>query len=92
MLANLPKWQSSLLVHLGSIQTVDRLTQLLGSGDKLRLYLVSDGGAKGDIGSFGWELAIGRMAFYGPVWDPLSELNRDPSDLNPTACYRLCYS
>ena len=46
MLANLRKLQSSLLAHLDSIQTVDRLKQLLQSGDKLRLYLVSDGGTR----------------------------------------------
>ena len=60
MLATLRKLKSSLLAHLDSIQTVDRLKQLLESGDKLRLYLVSDGGTKDDLGSFGWELAIGR--------------------------------
>ena len=59
MLATLSKWQSSLFAHLDSIQTVDCLTQLLESGDKLQLYRVSDGGAKGNLGYFGWELAIG---------------------------------
>jgi hypothetical protein len=54
MVKNLPYWQSSLLAHLDSEQTVDRLEWLLESGEKLQLDLVSD------YGSFGWELAVGR--------------------------------
>ena len=71
MLETLPKWQSSLLAHLNSIQTVDRLKQLLESGDKLPLYLVSDGGAKVNLGSSGWDLAIGRTIIWtcmGPTF------------------------
>ena len=64
MLATLSKWQSSLFAHLDSIQTVDCLTQLLESGDKLQLYRVSDGGAKGNLGSFGWEPMIGRTILW----------------------------
>ena len=71
MLASLPHWQSSLLAHLDSIQSVGRLQQLLESGEKLQLYLVSDGGAKDDLGSYGWELAIGREILWtcmGPTF------------------------
>ena len=71
MLQALPYWQSSLLAHLDCVQSVDRLKQLLESGEKLQLNLVSDGGAKGDLGSFGWELAIGRTILWtcmGPTF------------------------
>ncbi len=71
MLTTLPYWQSSLLQHLNPLQPVARLQQLLESGDQLQLYLVSDGGAKDDLGSFGWELAIGRHILWtcmGPTF------------------------
>jgi hypothetical protein len=59
------------------VQPIDRLQSLLESGDTLQLYLVSDGGAKDDLGSFGWELAIGRTVLWtckGPTFglDPRS--------------------
>jgi hypothetical protein len=71
MITNLPHWQSSILAHLESALPVNRLKQLLESGEKLHLYLVSDGGAKDDLGSFGWELAVGRTILWncmGPTF------------------------
>jgi hypothetical protein len=71
MVNNLPCWRSSLLAHLDSDQTLDRLKQLRESGEKLQLCLVSDGGAKEDHGSFRWELAIGRTILWtcmGPTF------------------------
>jgi hypothetical protein len=77
MLSRLPFWQSSLLEHLEQIQPVSRLQDFLESGDTLQLYLVSDGGAKDDLGSFGWEIAVGRVVLWkckGPTFglDPRS--------------------
>jgi hypothetical protein len=66
-----PHWQSSLLAHLDSKQHHDRLKQLLESGDTLALCLVSDGGAKGALGSFGWEIAVDREILWtcmGPTF------------------------
>jgi hypothetical protein len=71
MIRNLPCWQSSLLAHLEPVQTVDRPQQLLESGEKLQLCLISDGGAKANQGSFGWELAVGRNILWkcmGPTF------------------------
>jgi hypothetical protein len=77
MIHNLPQWQSSLLAHLESVQTVDQLQQLLESGEKLQLRLISDGDPKDDLGSFGWELPVGRNILWtcvGPTFglDPAS--------------------
>ena len=58
LIENLPHWQSSLLAHLDSVQTADRLKELFESGDNLQLCLISDGGTKDDLGSFGWDLAV----------------------------------
>jgi hypothetical protein len=63
MVNALPHWQSSLLVHLDSEHQPDRLKQLLEGGEPLKLFLVSDGGDKGDLGSFGWELAVKGPTF-----------------------------
>jgi hypothetical protein len=52
MVNTLPYWQSSLLVHLDSEHQPARLKQLIEGGEPLKLFLVSDGGAKGDLGSF----------------------------------------
>jgi hypothetical protein len=71
MISRHPFWQSSLLEHLDSIQHVGRLKELLESGETLKLYLISDGGAKDDLGSFGWELSIGRLVLWqgkGPTF------------------------
>jgi hypothetical protein len=71
MLRALPEWQSSLLAHLAPKFPHDTLKQRLECGDKLRLYLVSDGGAKGDLGSFGWGLSIGTTVLWtnmGPTF------------------------
>ncbi len=71
MLQALPFWQSSLLAHLECINNANRLHQFLESGEQLQLYLVSDGGAKGDLGSFGWELSIGKTILWtcmGPTF------------------------
>jgi hypothetical protein len=62
--ATLPHWQSSLLAHLDSEQHPDRLKQLLERGDTLALHLVSDGGAKGDLGSLAWEIAVDREILW----------------------------
>jgi hypothetical protein len=71
MLQALPYWQSSLLAHLDWFNNPDSLKQLLECGDTLQLYLVSDGGAKGDLGSFGWALSVGRSILWtcmGPTF------------------------
>jgi hypothetical protein len=71
MVKTLPHWQSSLLAHLDSEQHLNCLKQLLESGDTLTLCLVSDGGAKGDLGSFGWEIAVAREILWtcmGPTF------------------------
>ena len=60
----LPHWQASLLAHLDSVQIAGRLKQLLKSGEKLQLHLISNGGAKDDLGSFGWEQAVGRTTLW----------------------------
>jgi hypothetical protein len=76
----LPSWQSTLLEHLDNFQTIDKLKKLLESGETLKLYLVSDGGAKEDLGSFGWELAIGRQILWhckGPTF------GLDPGSFRP---------
>jgi hypothetical protein len=57
-------WQSSLVAHLDPINTVKRLQQLLKSGEQLQLCCVRDGSAKGDLGSVGWELAIGKSILW----------------------------
>jgi hypothetical protein len=53
LILGLPYWQSSLLEHLEQVQPATHLKDLLESDDTLQLYLVSDGGAKGDLKSFG---------------------------------------
>jgi hypothetical protein len=71
MLERLPSWQSTLLEHLDNFQMIDKQKELLESGETLKLYLDSDGGAKEDLGSFGWELAIGRQLLWhckGPTF------------------------
>jgi hypothetical protein len=71
MVKTLPCWQSSLLAHLeDSEHHPDRLEQLLESDDKLKLCLVSDGGGKGDPGS----------------WDTPSPSTLAPSEPNYAAC------
>jgi hypothetical protein len=64
MIRNLPRWQLSLLAHLEPVQTADRSQQLLESGKKLQLHLISDGGVKANQGSFAWELAVGRNILW----------------------------
>jgi hypothetical protein len=65
MLERLPScWQSTLLENLDNFQMIDKLKELLESGETLKLYLVSDGGSKEDLGSFGWELAIGVQILW----------------------------
>jgi hypothetical protein len=71
MVNALPYWQSSLLVHLDSEHQPDRLKQLLEGGEPLKLFLVSDGGAKGNLGSFNWELAVNQIILWtcmGPTF------------------------
>ena len=82
----LPRWQSSLLAHLDSIQAVDRLKQPLESGDKLQLCLIRDGGAKDDLESFGWGLHL-RLdeGLCGPARDPFLDWNQAPTELNHAA-------
>jgi hypothetical protein len=43
---------------------MDQLKQFIEREDRLQLYLVSDSGTKGDLGSFGWELAIGQTILW----------------------------
>jgi hypothetical protein len=54
--------------RLDSIQTMDSLKLLLESGEKLQLYL--DGGTREDLGSFGWELAVGRTILWTCMGGP----------------------
>jgi hypothetical protein len=74
LITSLPLWQSSssLLNHLDPIQNVHPLKALLESRETLKLYLVSIGGTKEDIGSFGWEqLTIGQLVLWrckGPTF------------------------
>jgi hypothetical protein len=57
-LDTLEAWKLPLLEHLECISDDDRrLHELLSSGN-LKFTLASDGGARDDLGSFGWEIAI----------------------------------
>jgi hypothetical protein len=70
-LQTLPIWQLSFLEHHDPIQAVDSLHLSLESGDALQLYFVSNDGAKDDLGSFGWELSVGRTIIWackGPTF------------------------
>ena len=52
-------WQRPLLDHLQCTSTDDRLNKLLSSGVSIKFTLASDGGARDDLESYGWEIAIG---------------------------------
>ena len=65
ILETLLYWKSSLLAHLDSVQTTEHLKELLESS------LVSHTGAKGDLGSLGWELGVRHTILWtcmGPTF------------------------
>jgi hypothetical protein len=68
----LDDWKRPLLEHLECISDDEhRLHEILSSGDSIKFTLASDGGARDDLGSFGWELAIGREILWqckGPTF------------------------
>ena len=53
------EWQRPLLEHLGCNSTEARLHEFLSSGVSIKFTLASDGGARDNLGSYGWEIAIG---------------------------------
>jgi hypothetical protein len=53
-------WQQPLLEHLECHSRDHRLNELLSAGNKLIFQLTTDGGARDDLGSFGWEIATER--------------------------------
>ena len=60
---------SLILAHLNSVQSADPLRLFIESGQKSQLRLDSNGGAKADLGSFGWELAVGPGSPMNRSWD-----------------------
>jgi hypothetical protein len=60
-----------LLEHLEATQEEDRLHQLLNQGTPITFELASDGGAREDLGSFGWTIAVERNTLWtckGPTY------------------------
>jgi hypothetical protein len=67
-------WQQPLLEHLECHSQDERLHELLLSGNELIFQLTTDGGARDDLGSFGWEIAIEREIIWtckGPTFGQL---------------------
>jgi hypothetical protein len=67
----LDTWKRPLLEHLECISDKQRLHEILSSGDSIKFTLASDGGARHNLGSFGWELAIDREILWqckGPAF------------------------
>ena len=52
------EWQRPLLEHLECKSTEARLHEFLSSGVSIKFTLASDGGARDDLGSYEWEIAI----------------------------------
>jgi hypothetical protein len=70
-LQTLEDWQQPLLEHLECITDERRLHALLSSDDLLKITLASDGGARDELGSFGWVLAVGHEILWqckGPTF------------------------
>jgi hypothetical protein len=70
-LDTLADWQRPLLEHLECVQAEKRLHELLSSGIPIVFTLASDGGARDDLGSFGWKIAVGREILWtcmGPTF------------------------
>jgi hypothetical protein len=70
-LAQLAEWQHPLLEHLEcNSERSSRLHQILTSTEA-PILLASDGGARSDLGSFGWQIAVGREVLWrckGPTY------------------------
>ena len=70
-IATLEEWKLPLLEHLECVSCVNRLHDLLSSGQSIKFTLASDGGARDDLGSFGWIIAIGHEVLWkckGPTF------------------------
>ena len=52
------EWQRPLSEHLQCTSNEERLNEFLSSGESIKFTLASDGGARNDLESFGWEITM----------------------------------
>jgi hypothetical protein len=70
-LEHLDHWQIPLLEHLECDSYESRFSDLLQTDTPITLILASDGGARDDLGSFGWAISIGQEILWkwkGPTF------------------------
>jgi hypothetical protein len=60
----LDEWKQPLLEHLEHISGKIRLGEILSSGGSIKFTLASDGGARDDLGSCGWQLTVIRKMLW----------------------------
>ena len=85
-------WQRPLLEHLECNSTEARLHEFLSSGAAIiKFTLASDGGARDDLGSYGWEVRSDARS-YGYAKARLSDYSLGRFELSLTDSYQHYYS
>jgi hypothetical protein len=67
----LESWQAPLLQHITNQQPEPRMHQAISNNSATIIELASDGGARDDLGSFGWNIAIEQTTIWknkGPTF------------------------